>query len=162
MSEENTAMNHDTDNVVSFDLSSVPVSKNAERGEWMPILHPKTGEATGLELLVHGEDSSRVKKTRNRILGVAQSKFKGKRSKATYDDVLETELMLVVGAVSDWRTKVGDAYRPYLYETAEKHRSNAPPRIALRCSARRAGSPSRWSSSSATGRISPRADRPPL
>jgi hypothetical protein len=120
MSEENTAMNHDTDNVVSFDLSSVPVSKNAERGEWMPILHPKTGEATGLELLVHGEDSSRVKKTRNRILGVAQSKFKGKRSKATYDDVLETELMLVVGAVSDWRTKVGDAYRPYLYETAEK------------------------------------------
>ena len=92
-----------------FNVKDHEIGESAESGVWIEIKDPDSGKPVGLEILVYGEESSHVRKARNRVANKLQfNQRRGGRRKASYDDVIETDMILAIGASGDWRAKTTD------------------------------------------------------
>jgi hypothetical protein len=90
---------------VMFNVLDHDISDAGEEGVWIDIQDPKTGKPTGFQVLVAHEDSSHVKKARNKVAGRLQfQQRRSSRRKMTMDDLEEGDLIIALGASLDWRT----------------------------------------------------------
>lgn len=92
-----------------FNLAGRETRDAQERGEWMPLLDELTRKPTGVEFLVYGTDSKQVRNARNVVaqkLQVAQRR--GRSRKLTVEEIEEGDIIVAVGAIGDWRTKLED------------------------------------------------------
>jgi hypothetical protein len=110
------------------------IGETAEAGRWMDLVHPDTSEPLGLQMLVHGEDSSHVREARNRISAMAARMSRrrgGRKTRATFDDVLESEIILAKHSVSDWRTRLDNGQWEHVcYFDSEDKRPYSKPHAA--------------------------------
>lgn len=90
---------------VMFNVLDHDISAAGEEGVWCDIQDPATGKPTGFQVLVAHEDSSHVKKAKNKVAGRLQvQQRRSSRRKMTVDDLEESDLIMAMGGSLDWRT----------------------------------------------------------
>jgi len=92
-----------------FNLAGRETRVAQERGEWMSLKEEGSSRRTGVEFLVYGTDSKQVRASRNKVAQRLQvNQRRGRNRKLSLDEIEEGDIIVAVGAMGDWRTKMDD------------------------------------------------------
>lgn len=89
-----------------FNLQDHDYAAASEEGSWMDVVDEKDFRPTGLQIFVYGPDSEQVRAARNQFasrLNILQQRTR--RRKQNYDDVIEGNQILALGATGGWRVR---------------------------------------------------------
>lgn len=91
--------------------------EDQDRGRWFPLLHPVTGEATGLRLKVAGPDS-RVQARALAIMTDDLAELADATGRVSGEDRAKAHVQLLARIILDWDVKEGGEPLPYTFDRA--------------------------------------------
>lgn len=94
-------------------------AEDQNRGRWFELLHPVTGAATGLRLLVAGPDS-RVQAEALALMTDDLSEAADDQGRVSGSDRAECHRRLLARCILDWRVTEGGEPLPYSHDRAKR------------------------------------------